>query len=366
MRRDATLRGQLSDNRMDTPFRSIDWVAGTVVMIDQTLLPDREVWLEISEVAELVAAIKRLAVRGAPSLGVAGALGVVLAAAHHDPGTDPGRFAAAVQTLRTARPTAVNLSHSVDRVAARSGEGSEAMLKEALIVRDEEIAACHAMAVRGADLLVELCGDRPLQVMTVCNTGALAAVEKGTALGVIDTLHERGRLSEALVLETRPLLQGARLTTWELARVGAQHRLVVDSAGPFLMSRGEVDAVVIGADRVAANGDTANKIGSFALALGARHAGIPFVVVAPESTIDMATPSGTMIEIEDRGPDEVTAFAGTRTAPPDTRATNPAFDLTPAALVDVIVTNRRVVRHDRGQTLDSELPGPPGRSNENR
>ncbi len=343
---------------MNSFFRSIDWIDGAVVMIDQTRLAGGEVWLESSDVPERVSALRRLAVRGAPSLGVAGALGAVLAAAAHDPETDPARFAAAVQAVRAARPTAVNLSHGVDRVVGRSGEGFEAMLKEALSVRDEEIAACHAMATRGADLLITMCGDRPLRVMTVCNTGALAAVEKGTALGVIEVLHERGRLSEVLALETRPLLQGARLTTWELARLGVPHRLVVDSAGPFLLSREQVDAVVLGADRIAANGDTANKIGSFSLALGARHGGIPFVVVAPESTIDRATPSGARIEIEDRGPDEVTSFAGIPIAPGGTDALNPAFDITPAGLIDVIVTDGRVVRHDLGEALDTVLREP--------
>ena len=154
--------------------------------------------------------------------------------------------------------------------------------------------------------------------MTVCNTGGLAAVERGTALGVVQTLHERGRLAEVLALETRPLLQGARLTTWELARMGAPHRLITDSAGPYLLSRGGVDAVLIGADRIAVNGDTANKIGSYALALGARRAGVPFIVVAPESTIDPATPSGEHIEIEDRASGEVVTFAG-RVAPEGTQ-----------------------------------------------
>ncbi|MEV5891608.1 S-methyl-5-thioribose-1-phosphate isomerase [Nonomuraea fuscirosea] len=311
-------------------MRTIDWVDGAVELVDQTLLPDRCVMLRISTVAELVAAIRRLAVRGAPALGVAGALGVVLADG------DPVLLA----ELRAARPTAVNLAWGVDQAAAHLDEGRAAVLAAALRVRDDDLAACVAMGERGADLLE---GDR-LRIMTVCNTGGLAAVERGTALGVVQTLHERGRLAEVLALETRPLLQGARLTTWELARMGAPHRLIADSAGPYLLARGEVDAVLIGADRIAANGDTANKIGSYALALGAERAGVPFIVVAPESTIDANTPTGDEIEIEDRGADEIVSVRGVRVAPEGTRALNPAFDVTPHDLISAIVTDQRVIR----------------------
>ncbi|MGP3930386.1 S-methyl-5-thioribose-1-phosphate isomerase [Nonomuraea sp. KM88] len=311
-------------------MRTIDWVDGAVELVDQTLLPDKCVMLRIHTVDDLVDAIRRLAVRGAPALGVAGALGVVLA------GGDPGRIA----RLRAARPTAVNLAWGVDQVAAHLPDGRDAVLAAALRVRDADIAACRSMGERGADLLN---GDR-LRIMTVCNTGGLAAVERGTALGVVQTLHERGRLAEVLALETRPLLQGARLTTWELARMGAPHRLIADSAGPYLLARGEVDAVLIGADRIAANGDTANKIGSYALALGAERAGVPFVVVAPESTIDRNTPSGEQIAIEDRDEDEILAIRGMRVAPEGTRAVNPAFDVTPHDLITAIVTDQRVIR----------------------
>ncbi|MFI7639855.1 S-methyl-5-thioribose-1-phosphate isomerase [Nonomuraea sp. NPDC049400] len=311
-------------------MRTIDWVDGAIELVDQTLLPDKCVMLRIHTVDDLVDAIQRLAVRGAPALGVAGALGVVLA----------GGDAAQIARLRAARPTAVNLAWGVDQAVAHLHEGREAVLAAALRVRDDDIAACVAMGERGADLLE---GDR-LRIMTVCNTGGLAAVERGTALGVVQTLHERGRLAEVLALETRPLLQGARLTTWELARMGAPHRLIADSAGPYLLARGEVDAVLIGADRIAANGDTANKIGSYALALGAERAGVPFVVVAPESTIDQNTPTGEYIEIEDRGADEVVSVRGVRVAPEGTRALNPAFDVTPHDLITAIVTDKRVIR----------------------
>ncbi|GAA3206672.1 S-methyl-5-thioribose-1-phosphate isomerase [Nonomuraea helvata] len=303
---------------------------GAIELVDQTLLPDKCVMLRIHTVDDLVDAIQRLAVRGAPALGVAGALGVVLADGD----------AAQIARLRAARPTAVNLAWGVDQAVAHLHAGREAVLAAALRVRDDDIAACVAMGERGADLLE---GDR-LRIMTVCNTGGLAAVERGTALGVVRTLHERGRLAEVLALETRPLLQGARLTTWELAKMGVPHRLIADSAGPYLLARGEVDAVLIGADRIAANGDTANKIGSYALALGAERAGVPFVVVAPESTIDQNTLSGEHIEIEDRGADEVVTVRGVRVAPEGTRALNPAFDVTPHDLITAIVTDRRVIR----------------------
>ncbi|MFI6290170.1 S-methyl-5-thioribose-1-phosphate isomerase [Nonomuraea sp. NPDC050790] len=308
-------------------MRTIDWVDGAIELVDQTKLPDELVMLRITDVDTLVEAIRRLSVRGAPALGVAGALGVVLA----------GGDAELIARLRAARPTAVNLAWAVDQIAALPPEKA---LEAALRIRDDDIAACRAMGERGAGLLD---GER-LRVMTVCNTGGLAAVERGTALGVVQTLHEQGRLGEVLALETRPLLQGARLTTWELARMGAPHRLVTDSAGPYLLARGGIDAVLIGADRIAANGDVANKIGSYALALGAERAGVPFIVVAPESTIDEGTPSGEQIAIEDRGAEEVTAIRGVRLAPEGTEAVNPAFDVTPHDLVTAIVTERRVIR----------------------
>lgn len=332
--------------------RTIDWADGAVELIDQRLLPQREVVLRIEDVPTLVDAIRRLAVRGAPALGVAGAFGVVLAARTIDPQADPDGFRAAVGEVRSARPTAVNLARGVDLALARVDGGWEAALDAALALRDDEVAASWSMSAYGADLVTELVGT-PVRAMTICNTGGLAAIERGTALGVIQELHERGDLKEALPLETRPLLQGGRLTTWELRRMGAPHRLLVDSAGPFLLARGHADVVLAGADRIAADGATANKIGTFALALGARHAGVPFVVVAPESTVDLATPSGDDIEIEDRGPAEVLAVHDAQIAPPDTEAFNPAFDVTPAGLVTAIVTDRRVVRLDRGDTLAS-------------
>lgn len=341
----------------DLGERTLDWAGGRLRIVDQTRLPDTYEILEIDNVADLVDAIRRLAVRGAPAIGVAGGFGVVLAAQEHGAGAE--QFAAAVESVRGARPTAVNLARMVDRVAARATEGPDALLEEALAVRDEEIAASRAMGRRGAALVEELVSEADsVTALTICNTGGLAAVERGTALGVIRTIHEQGRLALAIATETRPLLQGARLTAWELERMGAPYRVIVDAAGPALLSRGMADVVLTGADRVAANGDVANKIGTFSLALAARYAAIPFVVVAPESTVDMETPSGDAIHIEDRGADEVVNVRGTPITPEGTGALNPAFDVTPAELITAIVTDSRVVRLDRDETLRSVSPEP--------
>ena len=335
---------------MDLGERTLDWIDGAVRMVDQTRLPDAYEVLDVTTVGDLVDAIGRLAVRGAPAIGVAGGFGVVLAAQQYGAGTE--QFRAAVKSIRTARPTAVNLARMTDRVAARAGEGVDAMLAEALAVRDEEVAASIAMGRLGSELIDELTGGSvAVTALTICNTGGLAAVERGTALGVIRTVHEKGHLALAIAVETRPLLQGSRLTAWELERMGAPYRVAVDSAGPALLSRGMADVVLTGADRIAANGDTANKIGTFSLAVAARYAGVPFVVVAPESTVDMATPSGDVIRIENRDADEVVNLRGTPIAPAGAEALNPAFDVTPADLITAIVTDRRVVRLDRGETL---------------
>ena len=314
-------------------MRTIDWIDDAVVIVDQTRLPAATEWLRLTTVESLVEAIQRLAVRGAPALGVAGAMGVALAALQH-PADDRLR-AQAVHLVETARPTAVNLARGAQRAAAFL-PSFPAVLAEALRIRDEEIANSTAMGRRGADLVSRLCGPNA-RLLTHCNTGGLATVVEGTALAVVFELHRRGDLGGVVVSETRPLLQGARLTTWELSRSGVPHRLAVDSAGPFLMARGEVDAVILGADRICANGDVINKIGSYAHALGARAAGIPFICVAPESTVDLTTPSGDKVDIEDRAAAEVVGTI----APPDTDAFNPAFDVTPSSLVTAIVTECR-------------------------
>jgi methylthioribose-1-phosphate isomerase len=339
--------------------RTIDWIDGAVVIVDQTALPHELRTLRLSGVDELVDAIRRLAVRGAPALGAAGALGVLLAVREgRRRGWSDDEVAEAIDRLRCARPTAVNLAWGVDRAASRLGEGVEAVEREARAVLVEDAAANRAIARRGADLVVELCGRCPrdeaagpggLRLHTHCNAGALACVEWGTALGVVRALHERGVVGRVYADETRPLLQGSRLTAWELDRMGADYRLVIDGAAPSLIARGLVDAVVVGADRIAANGDVANKIGTYPLALAADRAGVPFLVAAPESTVDPATPSGSHVEIEDRAGDEVVAWGGRSVAPAGALAINPAFDITPADLVTAIVTERRVVRPAAGE-----------------
>ncbi|HSV64477.1 MAG TPA: S-methyl-5-thioribose-1-phosphate isomerase [Mycobacteriales bacterium] len=319
-------------------MRCIDWDDGAVRLIDQTRLPAAAVWLRLSTVDDLVAAIRRLAVRGAPALGAAGALGVALAG-HR--GEDLGTAAAA---LRAARPTAVNLGWGVDRAlraaGAAAGPGDRAgraaaALAEATAIIAEEAANCRAIGTRGADLLVRRLGARPLRLLTHCNTGWLGCVEWGTALGIVRTLHQRGLVRRVYADETRPLLQGTRLTAYELAEMGVEHRVLADSAAASVLARGGADAVLVGADRIAANGDVANKIGTYPLALAAARAGVPFVVAAPESTVDAATPTGADIPIEHRDAAEVTV---------DAPAENPAFDVTPYDLVTAIVTERRTIQ----------------------
>ncbi|MGQ0841818.1 S-methyl-5-thioribose-1-phosphate isomerase [Actinokineospora sp.] len=323
-------------------MRTIDWRDDHVVVIDQTRLPDDLILLDLHTVADLVDAIRRLAVRGAPALGVAGALGVALAAV-----VTPHDVPAQAALVRAARPTAVNLAWGVDRALARLGDGLDAVVAEALAVLEADVTVNRALGERGADwLLGRVAG--PLNVHTHCNAGALACVEWGTALGVVRALHERGAIGHVYADETRPLLQGARLTVWELGRLGIPHTLVVDSAGASVIANGLVHAVVVGADRIAANGDVVNKIGTYPLALAAARAGIPFVVAAPESTVDMATPSGAAVSIEVRDGAELTEFAGTRVAPAGTAALNYAFDVTPADLVTAIVTEARVVEPSAG------------------
>jgi methylthioribose-1-phosphate isomerase len=331
--------------------RTIDWVDGEIHLIDQTRLPDELVVIRLSALDPLIDAIGRLAVRGAPALGVAGAFGVALLA--HSVDDDRTALLEGAARLRAARPTAVNLAWGVDRALARIDEGPAAVLAEAVRVRDEDIAACQSMANRGADLVRTLTNAESVRVMTICNTGALAAVERGTALGVVGEIHARGELAEVFPLETRPLLQGARLTTWELQQMGAPFRLIVDSAAASVLLREGVDVVLIGADRITRNGDAANKVGSLSLAIAARYAGVPFVVVAPESTVDLRTETGGDIKIEERAADEVISVRGVRIAPTGTRTLNPAFDVTPADLITAIVTDRRVVRLDQGQSFDS-------------
>jgi methylthioribose-1-phosphate isomerase len=313
---------------------------GVLSALDQTRLPWDEVWLELRSADEVAAAIRRLSIRGAPLIGVAAAYGVAMSAAELD---------AACATLIAARPTAANLAYAVQRVRAAVLAGGSA-LAEARAIHAEEAASSDAMARHGAELLA---GAR--RILTHCNTGALAAPGRGTALAVVAELHDRGGLDLVLACETRPLLQGARLTVWELQRLGIAHELIVDGAAAGLIGAGEVDAVIVGCDRVAANGDVANKVGTYAHALAAAAAGIPFVVAGPCSTIDPACPDGRAIELEQRDGAEVRAVGDARFAPPGTPVRNPAFDVTPASLVTALVTERGTVRPVTTETVSSVL-----------
>jgi methylthioribose-1-phosphate isomerase len=322
------------------PHPALRWDGRRLEVLDQTLLPGTEAWLSLSGAQDTADAIRRLAVRGAPLIGVAAAYGLAMEVARQ-PGL--GALERGWEVLRDARPTAVNLAYAVDRVrAAALASGpttiAAAARAEAQRIHAEEDAASSAIAEHGASLLAGA-----QRIATHCNTGALAAGGSGTALAVILELHARGPV-HVLAGETRPLLQGARLTVWELARAGVAHELVVDGAMAGLIARGEVDAVIVGCDRVAANGDTANKVGTYGLALAARAAGIPFVVAGPTSTIDAHLVDGSGIAIEERDAEEVRSFGDAPATLPDTPVRNPAFDVTPASLISALVTERGVAQ----------------------
>ena len=302
---------------MIAPLR---WEDGVLVLLDQTRLPAEEVWLRCETPEQVADAIRRLSVRGAPAIGIAAAYGMCLAA--------PERFDEAAVLLRSARPTAVNLGWSVDRVRAAGPAGA---LAEARSIEEREREATRRIAEHGAALF-----GRDERVLTHCNTGALATAGFGTALGVIEAAWRNGAVVHVWVGETRPLLQGSRLTAWELEQTGIPYRVIIDSSAGLLMSRGLVDRVVVGADRIAANGDVANKIGTYPLAVLAGRHGVPFVVAAPTSTIDDQTPTGADIPIEERDPAEV--------APDGFPASNYAFDVTPAELITALVTEEGVQR----------------------
>lgn len=313
-------------------------------LIDQTVLPAHEEYLTISTVDDLVDAIQRLAVRGAPALGAAGGLGVALAMLQaREESWDTDRLVAEIARIRDARPTAVNLAWGVDRVMTHAADGLEAVLADARSIMREDEEANRELSRLGADWIVRRTGRSTVRVVTHCNTGSLATVAWGTALGIVKELHVRGGLEFVYVDETRPLLQGSRLTSWELTQGGIDHTVQADGAASSTILRGLVDVAIIGADRITANGDTANKIGSVALALACRRARIPFVVAAPFSTVDLGTQTGAQIVVEERPAVEVLSLGGVPTALPGTRGFNPAFDITPHDLIDAIVTERGVV-----------------------
>ncbi|MEU6593003.1 S-methyl-5-thioribose-1-phosphate isomerase [Streptomyces sp. NPDC046881] len=339
---------------MPQELRAVAWTGTGLALLDQTLLPHRAETVHVRDVDTLVDAIRRLVVRGAPAIGAAGGYGVALALLQgRREGWTDERTRAAVARIRAARPTAVNLMVCVDRVMTRFEEGPDAVLAEAAAVQREDVEANRAMGAHGADWLLKRIGeDRPLRILTHCNTGALATAGWGTALGVVRELHARGRLERVYADETRPLLQGSRLTAWELAQEGIPHSVQADGAAAGTILRGAVDAAVVGADRIAANGDTANKVGTVGVALACADAGIPFLVAAPTTTVDPGTATGDDIPIELRDEREVLEWAGVRTAPAGSRGHNPAFDVTPGRLVTGLVTERGVLEVAAG-----ELPG---------
>ena len=317
-------------------IRAVQWRGDHLRLLDQRLLPAEEQWLDCRDYVAVIHAIKDLAVRGAPAIGIAAAWGVVLAAQQGAP------MDQALAELRAARPTAVNLMWALDRMKAHIAAGADAaaLEREAQIIQDEDLAANRHMGELGAALIVPGSG-----VMTHCNTGSLATSGYGTALGVIRAGVAAGRIEHVYAGETRPWQQGARLTMWELVRDGIPAKLIADSAASHLMKSGAVKWVIVGADRIAANGDTANKIGTYQLAIAARHHGVKFMVVAPSSTVDMATVSGDDIDIELRDAAELLSVAGRRTVVEGAQAWNPVFDVTPASLIDAIVTERGVIEH---------------------
>lgn len=321
-------------------IRAVQWQGDHLRLLDQRLLPQEERWIDCATAAQVTQAIRDLAVRGAPAIGIAAAWGVVLAAKQGE------SLDAALAMLRAARPTAVNLMWALDRMKARIAAGADAtaLEREAQAIQDEDLAANRHMGELGAALIAPHSG-----VLTHCNTGSLATAGYGTALGVIRAGVASGRIEQVYAGETRPWQQGARLTMWELVRDGIPAKLIADSAASHLMRSGAVQWVIVGADRIAANGDTANKIGTYQLAIAARHHGVKFMVVAPSSTVDMATASGEEIEIELRDAAELLSVAGRRTVVEGAEAWNPVFDVTPAELIDAIVTERGVI--ERPNTL---------------
>ncbi|BDU69257.1 methylthioribose-1-phosphate isomerase [Geothrix oryzae] len=314
-----------------TPFESLGLKhdGRTLWVLDQTQLPDAEVWLDGSAPEDMIALIKRLAVRGAPLIGVAAAASLATCAAR---GASAAEYAAACAALRAARPTAVNLMWAMDRMKAATDPGAEAQA-----IFEEDVRLCEGMAQHGAALIQEGEG-----ILTHCNTGGLATAGIGTALGVIRRAHEQGKRIHVFADETRPLLQGGRLTAWELSKLGIPSTLITDSMAALLLRDGKVQRVLVGSDRVAANGDFANKVGTYGLAVQARFHGVPFHPVAPFSTVDLACPTGAAIPIEERDPAEVRGHGRLRWAPEGMAAWNPSFDVTPVELVTSLVLDRGV------------------------
>ena len=338
-------------------MKSIEWTGERVRLIDQTRLPLQEVYLETTDYREIADAIKQLKIRGAPAIGIAAAFGFALGACEFkgDAGLEFRRHLEdVVEALSRTRPTAVNLSWALERMKgfmqANGGRSVEELkrllLDEAKKILAEDIETCRRIGQNGAELVPERAG-----ILTHCNTGALATGDYGTAQSIIVTAHEKGKQIRVFVDETRPLLQGARLTTWELMRRNIETTLIIDNTAAFVMKQGWIDVVVVGADRIASNGDVANKIGTYNLAVLAEKHRIPFYVAAPVSSIDFQLSSGEAIPIEERDPAEVTEGFGKRIAPLNVRVYSPAFDVTPHELVSAIVTEEGICRSPYNETI---------------
>jgi len=333
---------------------ALKWIDGRLRILDQTRLPREQVFLDLDDYRDVIVAIDEMRVRGAPAIGVAAAYGIALGASGiREVGRD--EFLACLEDIIKAfavsRPTAVNLFRSVDRMrmAARGdeiGEIRRALLDEAQRIHCEEITATRRLSELGAELLED-----GFTLLTHCNAGPLATAGYGTAIGVIRAATDRGKTVSVLATETRPLLQGARLTVWELQQEGIPVTLITDSMAGHFMQSGKIDCVIVGADRIAANGDVANKIGTYTLAVLARENGIPFYVAAPTSTIDASLASGDQIPIEERSPDEVTSIRGITVAPEGTAAANPAFDVTPHRYVTAVITEKGIIKEPFAEGL---------------
>ncbi len=337
---------------------TLRWVDGAVELLDQTLLPHEVKYLRCEDIDTLAEAIKSLRVRGAPAIGLAAALGIALKAGKNDSSNREALIEDLEETasvLAATRPTAVNLFWAIERMRSiwclpdiSTDELRQAVVNEALEMVVEDTGICRALGEHGATLLPDSC-----HVLTHCNAGYLATADYGTALAAIYVAHEQGKTVHVWADETRPLLQGARLTTWELKEAGIPVTLICDDMAATVMASGRVDLVITGADRIAANGDAANKIGTLGLAVLANHFGIPFYIAAPKSTVDFAISSGESIPIEERSPHEVTHLAGKQIAPHGVDVFNPAFDVTPNSLISAIITEDGVHRPPYDATLTS-------------
>ncbi len=334
--------------------RAIEWLDGKLRILDQSKLPGEQIFADLDNYHDVVLAIKEMRVRGAPAIGVAGAYGIALGASGIETANE-GEFRAqlqqVMQTFAASRPTAVNLFQAIDRMKeAARGDGvaeiKNSLINEAKRIHQEEVTATKQLSQLGTELIKD-----GFTLLTHCNAGPLATAGYGTALGVIKAAKDQGKRVSVFVTETRPLLQGARLTTWELRQEGIPVTLITDSMAGYFMQQGKIDCVIVGADRIAANGDVANKIGTYTLAVLAKENKIPFYVAAPASSIDISLNAGDKIPIEERSPEEVTHIRGVPIAPEGIRAANPAFDVTPHSYITAIITEKGIIREPYAEKL---------------